>query len=115
MSLINLPAFFDMVYVNKDNGRLSTDGYLYNDQTFQVLNHLVELMNDITTTVITSTSVTLNGLNPPSLTTAQIDALVAAIPLTLPLGTIWYDSDVNKLKVLVSLAGVPTVQTITST
>ncbi len=118
MTVPKLPAFFDMI-CTKEDFRFSTDFYLYLDQQFQVLNDMVSLLNGITTTVITgtnknNTTVTINGLTPPSLTTGEITALVDAIPRTVPIGTIWYNSTMDKLQVLVLLASVPTVQTITS-
>jgi hypothetical protein len=127
MPIVNLPAFFDMVYTNKD-GKLSPDGHMYNDQMFQVLNNMVFIINGITTTVIVSTkstepNVTIDGLNPPSKTTVEItaivqrdiDAIAAGEPIPVPYGTMWYNSDMNKLQFLGVVATVPTVQTITST
>ncbi len=122
MSIVNLPAFYDMIYVNKDDGKLSTDGYMYNDQMFQVLNDIVILLNAITSTQITGTSsnsqtVTINGINPPLKTTAEINAFVAETDTSkqLPVGTIWYNSDTDQLQFLSLVAGVRTLKTITST
>jgi hypothetical protein len=112
MPIQNLPPFFNMVYTNKDDGRLSPDGYLYNDQMFQALNAAIILLNDITTTIISRGSVTLNGLNPPSLTTEQIMTLITSNPVTVPMGTIWYNSDIDKLQYLGS---GNVLHTITST
>lgn len=104
-----------MVYT-KEDGHLAQDGLLYNDQIFQVLNNMVILFNLITTTVISgvngnSATVTLNGLNPPSLTTAQITALTTASPLPVPFGTIWFNNTLNKLQFW---GADSTVHTITS-
>lgn len=110
MAIQNLPPFYDMPYTDKD-GKLTRDSYLYMDQTFQALNAAIILLNDITTTVISKGSVTLNGLNPPSLTGPQIDAVVADTNNPVPLGTIWYDSDMKKLRFL---ADAGTIETITS-
>ena len=56
------------------------------------------------------------GLVLPSLTTAQIDTIVAATnPLgqyTCPFGTMFYDTDLNQIWVVVSVAGVPTKKLI---
>lgn len=112
MALIKLPAFYDMIYTKEDS-RLTGEAYMFNDQTFQVLNHLVELINDLTSTVIQANDVTVNGLNPPSKTTAEINAIVAETDpdKQVKIGTIWYDSSIKKLKFL-SDTGV--VETITS-
>lgn len=102
-----LPAFFDMVYSNP-NGKLAPDGYLYNDQMFQALNALVILVNGLTTSVVSGSSVTINGINAPSFTTTQIIALEPSVPN----GTLWYNSTLKKLQFKAD-AGV--IETITST
>lgn len=107
MSITNLPPFFDMVYT-QDDGKLSRDGYLYNDQMFQTLNVIVILLNAIVTSSITGANVTIDGINPPSKTTAQINALEPNVPV----GTIWYNSTLEKLQFKAS-SGV--IETITST
>lgn len=109
MALPDLPPFFDMIYVNSENGRLTPDGYLYNDDMFQTLNLLLILINKITQSTPANGDVTVNGLTPPSFTTAEIAAFGA--DATVPLGTIWRDSTINKLKFKAS-AG--TIETITS-
>ena len=106
MAIPNLPPFYNMTYTDKD-GNLTSDAHLYNDQTFQVLNEILLLVNSISTTVVSGGSVTLNGLNPPSFTTAEIAALAPSVSE----GTIWYDKTLGKLKFKNS-AGI---QTITST
>ena len=111
MPLVTLPAFYDMVYCNKENGRLAPDGYLYNDQTFQTLNAAVILLNDISTISVSQGAITVNGLNPPSLTGAQITAAIADTTNPPPLGTIWYNTDINQLQFL-KPSGV--ISTITS-
>lgn len=88
-----LPAFFNMQATDKE-GKLSPDFYLYNDQMFQVLN----------------SRLTIWGVVFPPLTNAD----VAALPANVTIGTTWYNSNLNKLQFLGIIAGVPTVQTITS-
>ena len=106
MTIPTLPAFFDMVYSQSD-GRLSPDGYLYNDQMFQALNALVILVNSLTTTIVQNSAVTVNGLNPPSKTTAEIITLEPDVKL----GTIWYNSTLMKLQFK---AATGVIETITS-
>jgi hypothetical protein len=107
MSLPMLPAFFDMYYTEKD-GRLSPDGYLYNDQMFQVLNLAINLINTMVSSSISNNTIVNNGLTPPQFTTTQITALV---PNSV-VGTIWFNTTLSKLQVLTA-PGV--VETITST
>jgi hypothetical protein len=92
MSLPNLPAFFDMSFT-QDNGRLTADGYMYLDQTFQTLNALVNMFN--------------NGVQYPQKTTAEIVALEPSSPT----GTTWFNTTLAKLQVKTA-AGV--IETITS-
>jgi hypothetical protein len=108
MSLPMLPPFFDMIYTKSD-GKLAADGYLYNDQMFQVLNLAINLINTIVSSSISSNNmIANNGLTPPLFTTTQITALV---PNSV-IGTIWFNTTLAKLQVLTA-PGV--VQTITST
>ena len=107
MAIPNLSAFFDMIYTKSD-GKLAPDGYMYNDQMFQVLNALIILVNSLTTTVVSGASVTVNGLIPPSKTTAEITALEP----TATVGTLWYNSTLKKLQFK---ADTGIIQTITST
>lgn len=44
MTIENLPVFFKMPYTNS-KGRLTQQANTYNDQTFQTLNNLVNLVN----------------------------------------------------------------------
>lgn len=107
MAIPSLPVFFDMVYTKQD-GHLATDGYLYNDQMFRALNALVILVNSISTTTVDGANVTINGLNPPPKTTAQITALLP----TVGNGTVFYNSDLKKLQFK---ADTGVIETITST
>jgi hypothetical protein len=90
MTTPSLPAFFDMQCTQKGD-MFSADFYLYLDQQFQVLND----------------TITLYGVTVPSFTTAQ----VAAFPTNVTVGTVWYNSTLDKLQ----FQGASAVQTITST
>lgn len=94
MSVPSLPPFYDMPYTDMD-GYLTGDAQLYNDQMFQSLDIVVEFFNE--------------GLQVPQKTTAEITAYGA--DSSVPLGTIWYDTNINKLKVK---TGASTIETITS-
>lgn len=107
MTISDLPPFFNFPYTDKE-GKMTSDAYLYNDQMFQTLNTLVILANEITSTIVGQGNVTINGINPPSKTTAEIATLFADV--AIPIGTIWYDNTLGKLK----FKGT-TLQTITST
>jgi hypothetical protein len=85
-----LPAFFNMRCTEKGDS-FSPDYYLYNDQMFQVLN----------------SRITIYGLNVPSFTSTE----VVAFSPTPTIGTIWYNSSLDKLQ----FQGASAVQTITST
>lgn len=106
MAIPNVPPFFDMNFVDKD-GKLTTDGKLYNDQLSQVLNDIVIALNAITASTVSAGSVTINGVIAPSFTTAQILALSTSAQE----GTIWYDNQMGKLK----FKNGSGIQTITST
>lgn len=108
MSLPMLPPFFDMYYTNKD-GKLARDGYLYNDQMFQVLNLAINLINTmVSSSISNNNTIANNGLTPPPFTTTQITALQP----NSPIGTIWFNTTLAKLQVKTA-TGV--VETITST
>ena len=107
MTIPTLPAFFDMYYTEKD-GRLTADGYLYNDQTFQALNLVVILLNGLVNSAIINNNIVNNGVQFPQYTTAQITALE---PNSV-IGTVWFNTTLAKLQVKTA-TGV--VQTITST
>lgn len=107
MAIQSLPTFFDMVY-SKSDGHLAPDGYLYNDQMYQALNSLVELVNLIVTSSISNGTVTIDGISPPSYTTAQIVALEPSVPS----GTLFFNTTLKKMQ-LKTDAGI--IETITST
>jgi hypothetical protein len=108
MAIPNLPAFFDMYYTEK-NGKLTADGYLYNDQLFQALNLAVILLNStVASAIMNNNTIVNNGIQFPQFTSVQIAALVP----NAVVGTVWFNTDVSKLQVLTAPG---TVQTITST
>ena len=104
--IASLPAFFNMVYTQKD-GTLAPDGYLYNDQMFQTLNYAIILLNTLVNSAISNNTITNNGVQFPQYTTAEITAIAA----TAALGTVWFNTTLAKLQVLTA-SGV--VETITS-
>ena len=59
-----------------------------------------------------------NGFIIPSQSTANITALANMVPTVVPVGTIWFDTDVKKLKVMTAAPIAPAtpavVETITS-
>lgn len=102
------PVYYDMKYVD-EKGNLTTQANMYNDELFLTLNIVVNMLNNVVTSLISSDgTVTINGLVVPNKTTAQINTLEPDAAL----GTIWFDTDVAKLKV--KTAG-GTIETITST
>jgi hypothetical protein len=122
MPVQSLPPFFDMLFT-KDEGRLASDGYLYLDQQYQALNNMETMFNFSTSTLFVNysalqavgvTQPALLGINPPTFTTAQITALYSATDANkkalLPTGSIWYNSELDKLQ----FKGASAVQTITS-
>lgn len=121
MAIQKLPPFYNMNYCQSD-GKLTTDGYLYNDQMFQALNLLVNMFNSSASIIVTDdplltaqgiTQPALIGTNPPSFSTAQIGAILAvnAVSNILPQGTMWYNNTLHKLQFL---ANGNTIETITS-
>jgi hypothetical protein len=108
MTVPTLPAFFDMYYTEK-NGKLTADGYLYNDQLFQALNLAVILLNGFISSAIINNTIVNNGIAPPSFNTAQITEFGADV--TIPNGTMWFNTTLAKLQVKTA-SGV--IETITS-
>lgn len=118
MTIQDLPPFFDMQCTEKGD-KLSPDMYLYNDQMFQALNNLMQMFNlsistllaeEPTLTAAGITPKTVIGINPPSFTTAQITAINSISPSIIPVGTIWYNSTLDKLQ----FKGASGIQQITS-
>lgn len=115
MTIPLLPAFYNMQYTDKD-GRLTSDSLSYNDQTFQVVNDIVNVVNAITPTTITGGKVTVQGLLPPAYTNAQVTTLGFAD--NFPIGMMWYNSTLAKIQYKSAVNLVPplsTISTITST
>jgi len=106
MSIPTLPAFFDMYYTEKD-GRLTADGYLYNDQMFQALNLAVIVLNGLINSAIINGVIVNNGVQFPQFTTTQITALEP----NATDGTVWFNTTLAKLQVKTA-SGV--IETITS-
>lgn len=118
MTIQDLPPFFDMQCTEKGE-KLSPDFYLYNDQMFQALNNLMSFFNQCASTLLVDipalqavgiNAPALLGINPPSFTTAQINAIYAVSPSIVPVGTIWYNSTTDQLQ----FKGASAIQTITS-
>ncbi len=109
MSLPNLPPFYKMPWTDGD-GNMTPESLMYSDETFQTLNFLVYLANQIlNSTYSSNNTITLDSLNAPQKTTAQITAYGS--DSSIPNGAIWFDTDVSKLKVKTASA---TIETITS-
>lgn len=106
MTIPTLPVFYDMYYTEKD-GRLTSDSYLYNDQTFQALNLAVILLNGLVKSAIINNTIVNNGVQFPQKTTAEIMALEPDAEN----GTVWFNTNLAKLQVKTA-AGV--IETITS-
>ena len=106
MTIPALPVFFDMYYTEKD-GRLTADGYLYNDQMFQSLNIAIVLLNSIINSNIFNNQIVNQGIQFPPYTSAEITALE---PSAL-IGTVWFNTTLAKLQVKTA-SGV--IETITS-
>jgi hypothetical protein len=131
VAIAQLPAFFNFKFTDKD-GNLTQDAYLFEDQTFQVLNYMEFAINSTLSTYVQPNIVpngtsynpfmfpvvppagTLNiiGLNPPSFTTAEINLIAANLAGNpqVPVGAIFMNITLNKLQFL----GASGIQTITS-
>ena len=97
MTVTKLPPFYDMNYTD-EKGDLTTEALLYNDQTFQSLNQVVNQAN--------------NGWQVSNKTTAEIT--VYRDDDTVPVGTIWVNTSLAKLQVKTALGSPGTIETITS-
>ncbi|MDR3667343.1 MAG: hypothetical protein P4L35_10915 [Ignavibacteriaceae bacterium] len=94
MTIATLPNYYDMIFSDIKTGKLSNQAQLFMDQAFQTLNDVVNEFN--------------NGIIMPSFTSAEITTLKA----TADLGTVYFNTDLAKLQVVVA---ANTVETITST
>ena len=118
MTIQSLPPFYNMKFTLTD-GKLTPEAHLFEDQTFQALNNLMVMFNQLSSTLFVNvaslSAVGINapaliGINLPSFTTAQITAILAVVPSIVSVGTIWYNSTLDKLQ----FKGATAVQTITS-
>lgn len=115
MSLPKLPPFANQRWIDQQSMELSTGAALYMDEMFQTLNSALILLNLLSDArVITDGSsprgtVINDALKAPQKTTAEITAF--ASDTDIPNGTIWFDTDVAKLKVKTASG---TIETITS-
>lgn len=94
MNMLQLPVFFDMQYTDT-KGNLTPNAKLFNDQTYQVLNIIINYFN--------------NGLALPQATGTQITAY--GNDTTVALGTLWFNSTTGKLNYK---SAASTIQVITS-
>lgn len=106
MTIPALPVFYDMDYTKQD-GKLTADAYLYNDQTFQSLNLAIILLNDLVNSAIINNTIVNNGVQFPQKTTVEITALEPDAAD----GTVWFNTNLAKLQVKTA-SGV--IETITS-
>lgn len=107
MTIQNLPVFFDMYFTEKD-GKLTPDGYLYNDQLFQALNIAIILLNSIVNSNTTNGEIINNGIQFPNYTSAEITALE---PTSL-VGTVWFNTTIAKLQVKTASGVIETIQSV---
>lgn len=106
MTIPTLPAFYDMHYT-KEDGMLTAEAQLYNDQTFQSLNLAIILLNDLVNSAIINNTIVNNGVQFPQKTTVEITALEPDAAN----GTVWFNTNLAKLQVKTA-SGV--IETITS-
>ena len=98
MAISNAPLFFNMNYTEA-NGNLTPNAHLYNDELNQVIQQIVEQLN--------------NGIQVPQKTTAEITAYGA--DAQVPVGTIWFATDLlpfPKLQVKTAAATIETIQSL---
>lgn len=91
--ITSLPGFYRMLWT-EPHGDLTTEAQIYNDQLSQTLRVMVAIINSMASTLIQTDNVSLQGINPPPKTTAEITALEPNVPR----GTIWLNSDLKKLQ-----------------
>jgi hypothetical protein len=113
MSIASLPPFYNMQWSDKE-GYLTGEAMMYSDELSQTLIQAITLLNLMSESAIINDgtvprgTLRLNAVRVPNKTTAEITSLEPGADL----GSIWFDTDVAKLKVKTA-AG--TVETITST
>ena len=115
MSIPNLPPFSNQEWIEKESTYLTSGAAFYHDELFQTLNVSIILLNLISSVrIITDGSanrgtVINDALKMPQKTTAEITAF--ASDTSIPNGSVWFDTDVSKLKVKTASG---TIETITS-
>lgn len=95
--MLTPPTFIDMIYTKEDGG-LTANALLYNDQQSLVINTLVGFFN--------------RAVPFPVYTTTQVTNLNLASDASIVVGSVWFNSTLAKLQVKTAAA---TIQTITST
>jgi hypothetical protein len=93
MSVSELPIYYSMKFVNLEDGLLTNEAQLWQDQTFQTLDSVVQQF--------------INGITIPNFTTAQITAAAS----TAEIGTMYFNTTLNKMQFV---DNTNTIQTITS-
>lgn len=95
MAVDGTPTFYKMQIANDEN-EVSDEATLYFDQQSQVISEMVDQFN--------------GGIQMAQKTNAQ--ATAAGADTNVPLGTVWFNTDVAKLQVKTAAS---TVETVTST
>lgn len=91
----NLPPFYNMPYTDNE-GKLTTEAEIFNDQAFQTLNALIDKVN--------------NGWTFPSKTNTEITAYGA--DTAVPVGTVWFSTTDSKLKVKTAASTIEEIQSM---
>lgn len=95
MTVPKLPPFYNMAYTD-EKGNLTDEALTHNDQTFQTMNQVVDRVND--------------GWVFPSYNNTDITAF--GTDTSVALGTVWYSTDDNKLKVKTGAGTIETIQSV---
>lgn len=112
MSIANLPPFYDMSYTDNE-GYLTDEALSYQDESFQSLDWMLRLFNQLVISTFTNEEYKIQGLTVPSATTAEITAYGA--DSNIPLGTIWFNTDLGggaKLQVKTAASTIETIQSV---
>lgn len=108
MTITALPVFYDMPYTTEE-GKLTTEAHLHNDQTYQVLSTMLTLTNTtVASNVDTNNNVTNQGIIFPSYTNAQIIGMT----LSAKIGTVWFNTTISKLQVKTGPITIQTIQSV---
>lgn len=113
MSIADLPPFYNMSYTDKE-GNLTNEAQSYHDNSFQSLDWMLRLFNQLVISTFTSEEYQIQGFTVPSATTAEIT--VHRDNNDIPVGTIWLNSSLGspKLQVKTALGSPGTIETIQS-